>query len=95
MKEKYLIRLENEAIALRYDLITGELMIGGAYRLRQDIEAFIEEYFGAVVPHPTFPQQRKVRYNLKVAKRAFDAGLKRLKESGLIQKVENLGRIAR
>lgn len=95
MYERYLIRLENEAIGLRYELPTGKMMIGGNYRLREDVEMFIEEYFGGTVPEPTFIQNRKMRYTLTVRKKAYDKGIKRLRDNGLLEKVKSLGRIIR
>lgn len=95
MREKYLIRFENEAIGLRFDLLTKDFMIGGAFRLREEIEMFITEYFNSEPPDPILVAGRKVKYELKVRFRDYNAGIKRLKESGLLEKVESLGRIVR
>lgn len=95
MREKYLLRFDNEAVGIRYDLEAEEIMIGGAIRLRQDMEMFIEEYFDSEAPSPVFIQGRKARYDFPLPKRKFDAGLKRLKDNGLIERVESLGRIIR
>jgi hypothetical protein len=96
MNEKYLIRLgEVDALAFRYNLAERQAMIGGANRLREDMECIIEEYFRVPVPEPTFPTRRKIRYNWRMSKTAFDAGYKRMKDNGMIERVKDHGRIVR
>ncbi len=97
MKEKFLIRFENEAIALQYDFLAGEITMAGSGRIRSDIEMVLEVYFGMDLGYldPKFLPRRKLLYRMKMKKPQYDAGLKKLQENGLVEPVNNFGRIIR
>lgn len=96
MNEKYLIRLgEEDALAFRYNLENRRAVIGGLARLREDMEAIIVEYFKVPLTEPIFPAKRKMRYEFRLSKSAFDGGMARMKESGIIERVKEHGRLMR
>lgn len=95
MEIKYLFLVENEKIAVKFNDISREGMIGGFCRNR-DIIIHLLEYFVEKVPKMKYIQKNKVRFNFRMSLKTFDMKISMLEENGFaFEKVKSFGRLTR
>ncbi len=80
---KYIISVDEITIALKYNLESKELVIGGFAKFNDFIETVISEYFKLEVPTANFVQSNKLRYSLQCDQKLFSDGKKLLMEHGI------------
>lgn len=97
MVEKYMIHLPQQGIvALKFDMIKREMVIGGNARFRRIIDNIIQDYFQLPATELQWTQRNKIRYVMFCTKRKFDEALDLLREHSItVEAVTSLGRLMR
>ena len=96
MIEKYLVRMDLMTLAMKYDVDSQEIQLGGNFKFRQNMEAVAKEGFNRPRFKTVATQKNKIRLIFKRNNREFDLAIQMLREYGyMIEKVNTLGTIMR
>lgn len=85
-------------IALRYNMETGECIIGGNQLHIPAMKSFVDDFFSdeKVVPEYKFVGMNKIKYIWQCSQSKFDEGIERLQQLRIpFSSVKSLGRIMR
>jgi len=84
MIEKRVVYIDDIPIALKYDHGHSAITVGGSARLRMMIENVVTDYFEVdPLPRIRWTQKNKIRFVFKGSAKTFDAGLRRLRQTGV------------
>ena len=94
--EKYIIRIETDSLALKFDLLKQQGTIGGLSRLSETMVRFVTNYFHVPYKGPNFIQQNKCRFIFRCPYQRFLDGLKMMREHSIfLESTTNLQNIMR
>ena len=96
MVEKYFVIIGEQVICVKYNLTTGDAVVGGSIRFRETMERIMNEYLVGHVPRVRWVQSNKVRFTLQLSRKKYDTGIEALRTAGfVVERTASHGRLMR
>lgn len=96
MLEKWLVIIGEQVVCIKYNLRTGETVVGGSVRFRETMERILRGYIVGHVPRIKFTQSNKVRFVFQLSRKRYDSALADLREANfVVEKTQSHGRLMR
>lgn len=96
MVEKYFVIIGEQVVCLKYNLQTGDMVVGGSVRFREVMERVMTGYLVGHVPRGRRTQANKVRFMFQLSRKRYEAGIDELKLAGfVVERTQSHGRLMR
>lgn len=94
--EKYLVLIGEQVVCLKYNLRTGEMVVGGGVRARATMESILMGYIMGHVPKAKFTQANKIRYEFILSRKKYDLAINAMRAAGfVVEETQSHGRLMR